>query len=135
MPPPIPLFQTQLRPQHTNLTALLQPGTPSAVAMHQVLAAAAAAGLHPAAVQNTSGGTTGPAGGAMPAVSTGGYGAHLPQGTGRLFPGAIYQEFHSTSMFSLTNPVSVYHAASSHGRNGAAATTMFFPPPTGLFHT
>ncbi|TPP63298.1 ATP dependent RNA helicase DDX3X [Fasciola gigantica] len=135
MPPPMPLFQTQPRPQHTSPTSLLQPGTPSAAAMHQFPAAAAAAGLHPAAAQNTGGGTTGPAGGAMSAVSTGGYSAHLPPGAGTPFPGATYQAFHPASMFSATNSVSAHHIVSSHGRDGAATTTMVFPPPTGLFHT
>ncbi|THD25026.1 ATP-dependent RNA helicase DED1, partial [Fasciola hepatica] len=78
--PPMPLFQTQPRPQHTNPTALLQSGTPFAAAMHQFLAAAAAVCLHSATAQSTGRGTTGPAGGAMIAVSTVGYSAHLPPG-------------------------------------------------------
>ncbi|THD22925.1 putative dead box ATP-dependent RNA helicase [Fasciola hepatica] len=135
MSPPMPLFQTQPRPQHTNPSALLRPGTQSAAAMHQFLAAAAAAGLHPATAQNNGGGTTDPAGGAMSAVSTGGYSEHLPPGAGTPFPGATYQAFHPASMFSATNSVSAHHTVLSHGRDNTAKTTMVFPPPTGLFHT
>ncbi|VDP88572.1 unnamed protein product [Echinostoma caproni] len=134
MPPPMPLFQAQPRPQHSHPTALLPPGTPSAAAMHQFLAAAAAAGLHPAAAPNAGGNANGPTGGTMSAVSTGGYSAHLPPGTGAPFPGATYQAFHPASMFSTPNSVSAHHTISSHGRDGTA-TTVVFPPPTGLFHT
>ncbi|THD18144.1 hypothetical protein D915_010789 [Fasciola hepatica] len=133
--PPMPLLQTRPRPQHTNPTALLQSGTPFAAAMHQFLAAAAAVCLHSATAQSTGRGTTGPAGGAMIAVSTVGYSAHLPPGAVTPFPGATYQAFHPASMFSATNSLSADQTVSSHGRDGTATTTMVFPPPTGLFHT
>ncbi|THD19829.1 ATP-dependent RNA helicase DDX3X [Fasciola hepatica] len=77
-------------------------------------------------------GTTGPAGGAMSAVSTGGYSAHLPPGAGTPFPGAIYQAFHRASLSPATNSVSAPHTVSSHG--GDATTTMGFSPPTGSFY-
>ncbi|CAL8074272.1 unnamed protein product [Calicophoron daubneyi] len=122
MPPPMPLFQTQPRPQHP--TALLQPTTPSAAAMQQFLAAAAAAGLQP--VPNSVASANGQPGGGMSAVSNGGYhSAHLPPGTGPAYPTGTYQTFHPGPMYPVSNSVSA-RSVSSQGREGPA--TMVFPP-------
>ncbi|KAA0190720.1 hypothetical protein FBUS_09412 [Fasciolopsis buskii] len=102
--------------------------------MHHFLAAAAVAGLHPIPTPNNGGSTSGPAVGAMTAVFTGGYSSLSPPYTGTSFPGATYQAFHPASMFSALNSVSALHAVSSHGRDGAAASTTVFPPQAGLFH-
>ncbi|KAA3675323.1 ATP-dependent RNA helicase DDX3X, partial [Paragonimus westermani] len=122
---PVPLFQTQPRPQHPHPTALLPPGPHSAAAMHQFFAAAAAAGLHPAPTNvGTSNGQPG-------TVSTAGYTTHLPPGTGATYPTGAYQTFHPATMFSTSNPVSA-HPVSSHGRDGTA--TMMFQPSAGIYH-
>lgn len=116
MPPPMPLFSTQPRPQGPHQTTLLP--QPNPAAMH-LFAAAAAAGLH--ASSNTVG-------------NNGGQVSVAP-GTAGQFHTAPYQTFHPVSMFSASNQVSG-QPISSHCRDGNGATVMFQqPPPTGQFYS
>ncbi|TPP56657.1 hypothetical protein FGIG_02911 [Fasciola gigantica] len=71
----------------------------------------------------------------MSAVFTGNCSMHLPPGARTLFSVTSYKAFHPAFIFSATSQVPAHHDVSSHGRDGAATTTMVFPPPTGLFHT
>lgn len=129
-PPSLHLFAPQNRPQHhPHATTLLQPSNPAA-AMHQLLAAAAAAGLHP---MQTNGTTLNDGSGS---ATNGAYpNPHLHSINGSVFPTATYQAFHPTGMFSASNPIS-NQPASSNGRDGSGQMMYpVAPQPTALYHT
>lgn len=112
-PHPITIFPSHPKHPDSHSTAILQPSAPAA-AMHQFLAAAAAAGMQTihSSNRNTNHGT-------LPAINGGPYPGNVAN-----FPTLNYQPFHPASMFPPN---------SSHACDSSAAMMFPQPPHPGMF--
>ncbi|CAH8496535.1 unnamed protein product [Heterobilharzia americana] len=127
LPAPVSLFHHQPRLQHPQPATLLPTANPNA-AMHQFLAAAVAAGMHP---MRSNGANIND--GNITAMNSGGFqNPHVHPANGAAFATPTYQAFHPATVFPPSNQVSS-HTVSSNGRDGSG--TVVFPSPAGLYHT
>ncbi|CAH8512811.1 unnamed protein product [Heterobilharzia americana] len=117
----------QVMLQHPQPATLLPTANPNA-AMHQFLAAAVAAGMHP---MRSNGANIND--GNITAMNSGGFqNPHVHPANGAAFATPTYQAFHPATVFPPSNQVSS-HTVSSNGRDGSG--TVVFPSPAGLYHT
>ncbi|CAH8526833.1 unnamed protein product [Schistosoma haematobium] len=122
----VSLFHHQPRLQHPQ-PATLMPGTNPNAAVHQFLAAAVAAGIHPLPSNGTNIND-----GNLTTMSNGGFrNPHVHPTNGAPFATPTYQAFHPAAVFPSSNQVPS-QSVSSNGRDGSG-TVVF--PPAGLYHT
>nr|AFC17964.1 vasa [Schistosoma japonicum] len=127
LPVPVSLFHHQPRLQHPQPTTIMPAANPNA-AVHQFLAAAVAAGIHPMPPNGTNIND-----GNLTAMSNGGFqNPHVHPSNGAPFATPAYQTFHPAAVFPSSNQVPS-QSVSSNGRD--ASGTVVFPSPAGLYHT
>ncbi|KAK4469845.1 hypothetical protein MN116_007356 [Schistosoma mekongi] len=125
LPAPVSLFHHQPRLQHPQPT--IMPAANPNAAVHQFLAAAVAAGIHPMPPNGTNIND-----GNLTAMSNGGFkNPHVHPSNGAPYATPTYQAFHPAAAFPSNQVPS--QSVSSNGRD--ASGTVVFPSPAGLYHT